>query len=134
MSARESPEEALQRWARLDLLRRAYPEFVPFLRDIMQELGFRTSEIQEDIGAWMQHGPDFLMVQAQRGQAKTTIAAIFAVWNLIHDPTFRVLIVSAGETQANEISTLIVRIINSVDILEMLRPDASAGDRTSVEH
>ena len=134
MSARESPEEALQRWARLDLLRRAYPEFVPFLRDIMQELGFSTSEIQEDIGAWMQHGPDFLMVQAQRGQAKTTIAAIFAVWNLVHDPTFRVLIVSAGETQANEISTLIVRIINSVDILEMLRPDASAGDRTSVEH
>lgn len=134
MSARETPEEALQRWARLDLLRRAYPEFVPFLRDMMEELGFKTSEIQEDIALYMQHGPDFLMVQAQRGQAKTTIAAIFAVWNLVHDPTFRVLIVSAGETQANEISTLIVRIINSVDILEMLRPDASAGDRTSVEH
>lgn len=134
MSARETAVEALQRWRRLELLQRAYPEFVPFLRDIMTELGFKTSEIQEDIALWMQHGPDFLMVQAQRGQAKTTIAAIFAVWNLIHDPTFRVLIVSAGETQANEISTLIVRIINSVDILEMLRPDSSQGDRTSVEH
>lgn len=134
MSKRESPEEALQRWQRLALLQQAYPEFVPFLRDMMQELGFSTSEIQEDIALYMQHGPAILMVQAQRGQAKTTIAAIFAVWSLIHDPTFRVLVVSAGETQANEISTLIVRLINSVDILEMLRPDSSAGDRTSVEH
>lgn len=134
MSARETPEEALKRWERLELLQSAYPEFVPFLEDMMRELGFKTSEIQRDIALWMQHGPAILMVQAQRGQAKTTIAAIFAVWCLIHDPTFRVLIVSAGETQANEISTLIVRMINSVDILEMLRPDSSQGDRTSVEH
>lgn len=134
MSARETPEEALKRWERLEVLQAAYPEFVPFLEDMMKELGFSTSEIQKDIALWMQHGPAILMVQAQRGQAKTTIAAIFAVWCLIHDPTFRVLIVSAGETQANEISTLIVRLINSVDILEMLRPDSSQGDRTSVEH
>lgn len=134
MSARETKAQAAKRWERLRLLQEAYPEFIPFLHDMMQELGFTTSEIQEDIALWMQHGPDFLMVQAQRGQAKTTIAAIFAVWNLIHDPTFRVLIVSAGETQANEISTLIVRLINSVDELEVLRADPSQGDRTSVEH
>lgn len=134
MSAREGPVDAAKRWRRLEMLQDAYPEFVPFLHDMMTELGFSTSEIQEDIALWMQHGPAILMVQAQRGQAKTTIAAIFAVWCLIHDPTFRVLIVSAGETQANEISTLIVRMINSVDMLEMLRPDSSQGDRTSVEH
>lgn len=134
MSSRESPKSAAARWERLNILRAAYPEFVPFLRDMMQELGFSTSEIQEDIALYMQHGPAIQMVQAQRGQAKTTIAAIFAVWSLIHDPTFRVLVVSAGETQANEISTLIVRLIDSVDELEMLRPDSSNGDRTSVEH
>lgn len=134
MSARESASDAAKRWRRLELLQSAYPEFVPFLEDMMLELGFSTSEIQRDIALWMQHGPAILMVQAQRGQAKTTIAAIYAVWCLIHDPTFRVLIVSAGETQANEISTLIVRMINSVEMLEMLRPDSSQGDRTSVEH
>jgi hypothetical protein len=134
MSARESEAEAASRWQRLALLQEAYPTFVPFLRDMMKELGFSTSDIQEDIANWIQYGPAILMVQAQRGEAKTTIAAIFAVWSLIHDPTFRVLVVSAGETQANEISTLIVKLINQVDILEMLRPDSSAGDRTSVEH
>lgn len=134
MSKRESAAEAVQRWEKLKLLQEAYPTFVPFLEDGMKLLGFSTSEIQRDIALYMENGPEFLMVQAQRGQAKTTIAAMFAVWSLIHDPTFRVLIVSAGETQANEISTLIVRLITSWDILEMMQPDASNGDRTSVEH
>lgn len=131
---RETAEKALERWAKLEMLQRAYPTFIPFLHDMMRELGFSASDIQEDIALWIQYGPAILMVQAQRGEAKTTIAAIFAVWSLIHDPKFRILIVSAGETQANEISTLIVRMIQTVDILECLRPDSSAGDRTSVEH
>lgn len=130
---RESVDDALLRHKKMDLLREAYPEFVPFLRDMMAELGFKTSEIQENIGLFLQHGPDYLMVQAQRGQAKTTITAIFAIWCLIHDPSTRVLIVSAGGTQANEISTLIVRLIMNVDILEAMRPDRTNGDRTSVE-
>lgn len=134
MSARESQEDALRRWERLGLLAEAYPDFVPFLRDGMAELGFNTSEIQEDIALWLEHGPAMLMVMAQRGEAKTTITALFAIWLLIHDPTLRVLIVSAGEDLASEISTLIVRLIGAWDILEPLRPDSRAGDRTSVEH
>lgn len=131
---REDAAAALRRWEKLALIQQAYPNFVDFLEDGMKLLGFSTSDIQKDIALWMEQGPAILMVQAQRGQAKTTIAALFAVWSLVHDPTFRVLIVSAGETQANEISTLIVRLINTWDILEMMRPDSSAGDRTSVEH
>jgi hypothetical protein len=73
------------------------------------------------------------MCQAQRGQAKTTITAAFAVWSLIHDPKHRVLILSAGGKQANEISTLIVRLIMTMDGLDVLQPDATNGDRTSVE-
>lgn len=100
----------------------------------MEFLGFSTSEIQEEIGNYLEHGPQTLMVQAQRGQAKTTIAALFAIWCLIHNPKLRVLIISAGGTQANEISTMVVRIIQTMDVLECMRPDANAGDRTSVEH
>ncbi|MHA6903334.1 phage terminase large subunit (plasmid) [Ralstonia syzygii subsp. celebesensis] len=117
----------------LDLVREAYPTFVPFLHDVMEELGFSTTRIQEDIAEFLEYGPHYLMIQAQRGQAKTTITAAFAVWCLIHDPRLRILVISAGGTQANEISTLIVRIIMTMDELECLRPDRNAGDRTSVE-
>ncbi|KWI10935.1 phage terminase large subunit [Burkholderia ubonensis] len=131
--ARESVELAVQRIEQLTLLQEAYPHFVPFCEDGMIELGFSLSEVQADIAEFLEYGPHYLMVQAQRGQAKTTICALFAVWCLIHDPKFRVLIISAGGTQANEISTLIVRVIMTMDILECLRPDRNAGDRTSVE-
>lgn len=40
---------------------------------------------------------------------------------------------SAAETLSNEISTLIVRIIMTHPDLECLRPDTSAGDRSSVQ-
>lgn len=131
--AKESVEAALLRLRKLEMLQEAYPHFVPFLVDMMLELGFTVSEIQKEIGEYLEYGPLYLMIQAQRGQAKSTITAIFAVWTLIHDPTGKVLIVSAGEKQSNEISTLIVRLINNVDILECMRPDPSNGDRTSVE-
>lgn len=130
---KEGRDAALARWAKLEVLQRAYPHFKPFLIDMMLELGFSTTEIQAEIGDYLEHGPNYLMVQAQRGQAKTTITAIFAVWCLIHNPKLRVLIASAGSTQANEISTLVVKLIMSVDILEAMRPDRTNGDRTSVE-
>jgi len=131
--ARESAELALQRIEMIEALQGAYPSFVPFCFDVMIELGFSLTEIQADIAEYLEHGPHYLMIQAQRGQAKTTICAAFAVWSLIHDPKHRILIISAGGTQANEISTLIVRIIMTMDILDCLRPDRNAGDRTSVE-
>jgi hypothetical protein len=134
MSRREGPEEAAERWALLNAVARHYKDFVEFLRDGMAFLGFSASEIQEDIAKFMVDGPASIMVQAQRGQAKTTIAALFVVWSLVHAPHLRCLVVSAGGTQANEISTLIVRVIQTWDILECMRPDSNAGDRTSVEH
>lgn len=133
MNAREGAEQAELRWERLRMLQAHYSSFVPFLHDVMEELGFDTSEIQEDIAGYIAYGPQYLMVQAQRGQAKTTIAAAFAVFCLIHSPAHRVLIVSAGGTQAVEISTLIVRIITTMEVLECMVPDKMAGDRTSVE-
>jgi hypothetical protein len=99
----------------------------------MEELGFSTTEIQRDIGGYIAYGPQYLMVQAQRSQAKTTIAAAYVVWFLMHNPAGRTLIVSAGGDQATDIATLIVRVIMNMDVLECMRPDKAAGDRTSVE-
>ena len=117
----------------LALLQKTFPQFVPFLVVTLKFLGFSATEIQKDIASFLEFGPKDLMVQAQRGQAKSTITAIFAVWCLIHNPKHRILIVSAGGKQANEISTLICRIILNFDILECLRPDPTKGDRVSVE-
>lgn len=133
MRGPEHVDQAKQRWDLLKLVQGHYPDFIPFLQDVMEELGYTTSEIQEDIARYIAYGPQNLMVQAQRGQAKTTIVAAFAVWSLIHNPWYRVLILSAGGTQAVEISTLIVRLLMNMDVLECMRPDKMAGDRTSVE-
>lgn len=121
------------RESQLLLLQQTFPAFVPFLVIVLKFLGFSATSLQKDIAAFLEFGPRDLMVQAQRGQAKSTITAIFAVWWLIHHPKARILIVSAGGKQANEISTLICRIILNFDILACLRPDPSHGDRISVE-
>lgn len=132
--ALESAALAVARWRKLAVLQDLYSDFVPFLHVVMELLGFDTTDIQEDIAKFIAYGPAYLMVMAQRGQAKTTICAAYAVWCLIHDPRHRVLIISAGGAQASDISTLIIRIVMTLPELECMRPDTSNGDRSSVEH
>lgn len=123
-----------ERWDEIDLLRQEYPNFKPFLFDVMTALmGFECSDIQLDIADFLEFGPQERMIQAQRGQAKTTITAAYSVWRLIHNPSARVLIVSAGGTQATEIANWVIQIIQNMDVLECMRPDRSLGDRESVE-
>lgn len=134
MAHRETKQQALARWERLKELQAAYPHFNDFLYDVMTDLmGFQCTWLQEDIGDYLENGPLYRMIQAQRGQAKTTITAIYAVWRLIHNPATRVLILSAGGPMASQISGWVIQIINGMEILECLRPDKSAGDRSSVE-
>src|SRR5690625_1103294 len=97
----------------------------------LKQLGFDITPMQLDIAMYMANGPDKRMVMAQRGQAKSTLASLYAVWCLIQDPTYRVLIVSAGEEKASEVANVVYRLIMQWDILEYLRPDTSAGDRSS---
>lgn len=130
---RESAAETDLRLKKLGVLQSHYPHFAKFMRDAMALLGFKPTWMQYDIANFLQFGPLMQMIQAQRGEAKSTITAIFAVFCLIHDPSHRVLIVSAGGAQANEIATLVQRIIMTWEVLECLRPDKNAGDRTSVE-
>lgn len=109
-----------------------YADFRTFAEDGMVYLGFSLTDVQGDIAEFMQNGPRLRMVMAQRGEAKSTLAALYAVWRLMQKPSTRVLIVSGGETQASEVATLVVRLITTWDIFEYLRPDRSAGDRTSI--
>ena len=73
--------ESSARWDKLDALRTEYKNFEPFLIDVMEDLmGFTCTDVQIDIGKYLQFGPQYLMVQAQRSQAKSSIVAIYAVW------------------------------------------------------
>lgn len=126
-----SPEE---RWQALHDLQEAYPHFNEFLYDVITGLlGFDCTPLQLDIAMYLEFGPTYRMIQAQRGQAKTTITAAYAVWRIIHKPNCRVLIVSSGGPLATQISNWVIQIIEGMDILECLRADSAHGDRSSVE-
>ena len=47
-----------ERWAELDLLRAEYPNFKPFIFDVMTGLmGFECTDIQLDIAEFLEFGP-----------------------------------------------------------------------------
>ena len=128
----EIEQEAILRWDEVDALRDHYALFEDFLYDCMTELmGFQCSELQVDIARFLQSDVQNGMIQAQRSQAKSTIVAMFAVWQLIHDCKHRVLIISAGSEVAAEIANWVIQIIMNWDILECMRPDRQHGDRAS---
>lgn len=128
-------KEAQARWQDLHALQQEYPDARDFLTDVLQALiGARPTDIQYDIMDFLQRGGDYRMIQAQRGEAKTTITGIYAVWRLIHDPTTRVLIFSAGGDMAEEISNWVIQVIYGLEILSCLRPDTTKmGQRASVK-
>jgi len=125
--------DSRQRFSHAMAVAEHFEHFEDFAMWGMEFLGFPLTGMQEDIAAFMALGPRLRMVMAQRGEAKSTLAALYAVWRLVQRPQDRVLVVSGGEAQASEVATLIIRLIMTADILEYLRPDRQAGDRSSVD-
>jgi hypothetical protein len=110
--------------------------FLLFAQVIINELirgNPDLNRVQSDICKWLFLGPKYRMIQAQRGQAKTTLTAIYAVFRLIHNPILRILIFSAGGKMSKEIASFVIQILNGVDFLWMLKADKNAGDRESIE-
>lgn len=108
-----------------------FTDFREFAYIGMKFLGFPITPMQLDIAYYMQHCPQHAMVAAQRGEAKSTLAALYAVWTLIQNNNDQVLVISAGEDLAGDIAFLIIRIIRDWHLLCYLRPDMARGDRTS---
>lgn len=120
-----------QRLRKAIMVRDAYETFSPFLEDAMEVLGFSTTWMQQDIAEFMEEIGNS-MVQAQRGEAKSTIACIYAVYRIVKNPQMRVLLISASTAKANENAQLIYGLITRWDMLDYLRPDRTAGDRAAV--
>lgn len=141
MAKREmSIESGKERIAALAEVQEAFPDdmegFLLFAQVVINTLirgNPDLNRIQADICQWLFGGPKYRMVEAQRGQAKTTLTAIYAVFRLIHNPSTRVLIFSAGGKMSKEIASFVIQIIKGLDFLWMMVPDENAGDRSSVE-
>lgn len=111
----------------------ALSDFREFAYIGMRFLGFTLTDMQADIAEYMQKGPRKRMVAAQRGEAKSTLAALYAVWRLIQDQSCRILIVSGAEKQASDVANLIIRMLETWPLLCYLKADPTRGDRTSFE-
>lgn len=109
-----------------------YPRFRDFCLDAMLFLGFTMTWMQLDIADYMQDGSNRDMVAAQRGEAKSTIACLYGIWCLIHNPASRIMLISGSGDKAEENGQLITKMIMHWDLLAYLRPEAKYGDRTSV--
>jgi hypothetical protein len=110
-----------------------FPEFEEFAEIGMAFLGFRITKQQRAIARKMQHGSKRQFIAAQRGEAKSTLAGLFAVWCLIRDQDEHVLIVSGGEKQASDVAIMVLRLIEQWPMLCWLRPDPGKSDRTSFQ-
>jgi len=93
----------------------------------------RLNRVQADILGFLFSGHKFRMVMAQRGQAKTTLTAIYAVFMLIHFPHKRIVVFSQNAKRAKEIAGWIIKIFSALEFLAFMRPDKYSGDRSSVE-
>ena len=121
------------RFRKAKMVREHYRDFLDFAHDALEQLGFTLTDMQADIAEYIACGPSYRLVMSQRGEAKSTLACIYGLWQLLMDFNHRVVIVTDGDRQAKENSNLIVGLIKHWDILDFMRPDPAAGDRTSIE-
>lgn len=115
-----------QRLDALEDLRERFPDFPSFMHFGMNKMGFKSTDTQVDIAKFMADRTlgNRKMVQAARGQAKTTISAFYVQWRLIHHPHLRCMIVTATGTFATDITKMIKDCIMTWPEMECLRPDS----------
>lgn len=112
-------------------VRKHYDNFIDFCYDGLAFLGFKATRMQLHIAKALHLSPDRFMIMAARGEGKTMITGLYAVWTLIQDPTKIILIVSGYTEKAEEIAKLVYQVIMGWDILAYLRPDVSKKDLNS---
>ncbi len=72
----------------------------------------RPTRVQIDIAKFLVSGGRRRFIQAFRGVGKTFLTAAYVVWRLWNNPDLKVMIVSANETLAAEITAFIKQIID----------------------
>ena len=107
----------------------SFPDYVNY---IWKNINLpEATPVQLDIAQTLQQGHKRLLIEAFRGIGKTYTSGAYATWRLLRNPNEKVLIVSASGTHAKAISTFIHKLLNTVPLLEHLKPGPNC--RNSVE-
>lgn len=103
--------------------------FRNFLREVWKHLGLLPpTPVQLSIADTLQFSPeritngDRLIVQAFRGVGKSWITSAFALWNLFITPQKKILVVSASQPLADNLSIFCKSLIADMPLLQHLRP------------
>lgn len=78
--------------------------------------------VQYDIASYLQSGVRRCVIEAFRGVGKSYITSAYVCHQLLLDPQFKVLVVSASKQRADDFSTFTQRLINEMPMLHHLRP------------
>lgn len=137
---RRDTEAQLKMWQELESIRELFPytrEGLFMFASLVLEKTIvgqpKLNPTQQDILSFLLLGGKFLGIQASRGMTKTVMAAIFCCFCLLHQPDYRVIVFSQNGKRAKEIAGWVVKIFQTIEILEVMLPDTYAGDRSSVE-
>lgn len=122
--------------SKLSIIQKAFPftpqgvwEFAQLCINTLIPNNPDLNRVQADMLVFMLLGSKYRMVQAQRGQAKTTLAGITAAFMLIHFPYYRIVIFSQTNKRATEIMGWVVKIFRRIEVLSVMLPDRRSGDK-----
>lgn len=90
------------------------------------------TRVQYDIAQFLSNGPRRRMIQAFRGVGKSFITAAYIVWRLWKNPNEKIMVVSANEDFAKEISGFIRKIMKGCEFLSHLEP--RPGQRDNLQY
>lgn len=82
------------------------------------------TDLQYDIAAYLQYGPNKICIQAFRGVGKSFITSAYVVWELLRDPQKKILVVSASKNRADNFTTFTLDLIRLMPELKHLAPRA----------
>jgi hypothetical protein len=104
-------------------------DFRNMLFVVWQHLGLpEPTPVQYDIAYHLQHGPRRSVIEAFRGVGKSWITVAYVLWVLLLDPQKKIKVVSASKNLADNFSTFCLQLINTMPILEHLRPRPGQRD------
>ena len=89
------------------------------------------TRVQNDIALYIQTGPRRRMVRAYRGVGKSWMTVAYICWRLMLDPQLKIMVVSANQQLADDISKFVKALIVDVPMLNFLAPDRAKDQRTS---
>lgn len=106
-----------------EIEQRLCDDFGFFLFNVWQHLQLPSpTPLQYDIGRYLAHGPERLVIEAFRGCGKSFITSAFVIWQLYRDPQLKIMVVSASKERADAFSQFVKRLIIEVDWLSHLAP------------